>query len=411
MKDKILIIGFVWPEPKSSAAGSRMMQLISFFKSRHYEVTFVSSSTLSKNAIDLAKLGIHTASIQLNSSTFDTFIKELQPDLVLFDRFMTEEQYGWRVSEHCPNAIKILDTEDLHFLRRARQKASKSRENGYSLDLFNDTAKREIASIYRCDLSLIISEFEMQLLTETFHLVQNLLCYLPFLVDDLSTSDIEKHQPFENRQHFMTIGNFLHEPNYDALMYLKKTLWEPIKKALPHAELHNYGAYASEKVSQLHNEREGFYIKGFTEDVNSVMQTSKVLLAPLRFGAGLKGKLFDAMRNGLPFVSSSIGAEGIFDTSQTGCICDDSQAFIDRAIKLYLDQSVWASQQVMGYEVLASKFSKLEFEHVFEERLSVLKANYLSGRQQNFIGQLLQFHNLQSTKYMSKWIELKNRKS
>ena len=81
-----------------------MMQLISFFKKRDYEITFVSSSSKSDNAVDLEAIGIRSSSIQLNNSSFDTFIKELQPDLVLFDRFMIEEQYGWRVSEQCPSA-------------------------------------------------------------------------------------------------------------------------------------------------------------------------------------------------------------------------------------------------------------------------------------------------------------------
>lgn len=410
MKHKLLIIGFVWPEPKSSAAGSRMMQLISFFKTRGYEITFASSSTKSDNAVNLEEFEIHSVHIELNSSTFDTFIKELNPDLVIFDRFMIEEQYGWRVSEQCPNALKILDTEDLHFLRRARQDASKSFKDDALINVFNDTAKREIASIYRCDLSLIISEYEMHLLTEMFHINPDLLFYLPFLIEDLDENHIEAQLEFEQRSHFMTIGNFLHAPNFDALTYLKESLWEPIKKALPEAQLHNYGAYASEKVNQLHNEAEGFYIKGFANEVKDVMQSSKVLLAPVRFGAGLKGKLFDAMVNGLPFVSTSIGVEGIIDDHGSSFVCDYPKTFIDEAIALYSDKARWKSQQSYGYDILQTKFSKRKFEQLFEERLEELTTNYSIERQQNFIGQIFQYHSLQSTKYMSKWIELKNQK-
>jgi hypothetical protein len=67
--------------------------------------------------------------IALNSSSFDVFVKQLQPSIVLFDRFMIEEQFGWRVAENCPNAVRILDTEDLHCLRLARQKAYKEKRN------------------------------------------------------------------------------------------------------------------------------------------------------------------------------------------------------------------------------------------------------------------------------------------
>ena len=387
------------------------MQLISLFKKMEYEITFVSNASMSDNAEDLKELGIITSSIELNNSSFDTYIKSIQPDLVLFDRFITEEQYGWRVSEHCPEAIKILDTEDLHFLRRARQTSLKSNEVESPNNLFNDTAKRELASIYRCDLSLIISDYEMRLLTDTFGVNASLLFYLPFLFDDLNDSIISKHQHFDERFHFMTIGNFLHEPNYDALKYLKTSLWPQIKKKLPNAELHNYGAYPSQKVQQLHNENEGFFIKGFVHNVDEVMQSSKVLLAPLRFGAGLKGKLFDAMRNGLPFVSTTVGIEGIIDDSQQNCGCDDPNDFIDEAVTLYTNRSHWQSRQKLGYNILRTKFPKDRYELSFSERLKKLKKDYKAERQQNYIGQLLQFHSFQSTKYMSKWIALKNQQS
>src|SRR5210317_2247652 len=119
----LLIIGFVWPEPKSSAAGSRMMQLIDIFLSNNYKITFASSCAKKDNAFELRSLGIDEAAIELNNPSFDVFVKNLNPEIVLFDRFMIEEQFGWRVTEQCPNALKILDTEDLHCLRKGREMA------------------------------------------------------------------------------------------------------------------------------------------------------------------------------------------------------------------------------------------------------------------------------------------------
>jgi len=95
----------------------------------------------------------------------DRYIKSLNPDVVMFDRFVMEEHYGWRIVEHCPQAIRILDTEDLHFLRKARETSIKKHGDLSQTDLFTEAAKRELASIMRCDLSLIISEFEVALLT------------------------------------------------------------------------------------------------------------------------------------------------------------------------------------------------------------------------------------------------------
>ncbi|MEM5564402.1 glycosyltransferase [Psychroserpens sp. AS72] len=408
MDKKLLIIGFLWPEPKSSAAGSRMMQLISFFQSQKYQITFASACAKSDNAFDLSTIDVEKVTIELNHSSFNDFILKQKPDIVLFDRFMTEEQFGWRVSQHCPNAIKILDTEDLHFLRRARQQAFKDKVEVTNDDLFNDTSKREIASIYRCDLSLIISTAEMSLLQNTFKIESSLLFYLPFLVEAISEAQKKTLPSYDQRQHFISIGNFLHEPNYNALLYLKETIWKGIRAKLPNAQLHNYGSYASQKVNQLHNEKEGFFIKGFAEDVNKVMQHSKVLLAPIRFGAGLKGKLFDAMQNGTPFVSTSVGVEGIVDDVNLDFVCDASEEFINYSIKLYTDTSTWRQQQNLGFEILEEQFSKSHFESEFKKRLLDIVANLKAHRQHNFIGQILQHHTLQSTKYMSKWIEAKN---
>ncbi|WP_342448703.1 glycosyltransferase family 4 protein [Tamlana crocina] len=412
MVKKLLIIGFVWPEPKSSAAGSRMMQLIHFFKSENYQITFASACAKTERAFPLETIGVDAVAVELNSSTFDDFIKTLNPDIVLFDRFMVEEQYGWRITEQCPNAIKILDTEDLHFLRKGRQQAFKEGRNFNKTYLFNDFAKREIASIYRCDLSLIISEAEMEILKADFKVDSELLVYLPFMLEGISGEKIKTLPKFEERQHFITIGNFLHEPNYNAVLYLKQTIWPMIRKKLPKSELHIYGAYASQKINQLHNEKEGFLIKGFAEEVNKVMQNAKVCLAPLRFGAGLKGKLIDAMQNGTPCIMSTIASEGMFGgLPENGFIEDEPEAFAEKAVQLYKNESLWKAKQQNGFEVLNARFDKTEHQKQLSEVIVKTLNSLTERRQNNFVGQMLQHHTQQSTKFMGKWIEEKNKKS
>ena len=102
-------------------------------------------------------------------------------------RFMIEEQYGWRVMKNCPNALRILDTEDLHCLRKTRHKALKEKRVFSKNDLLKeDITKREIASILRCDLSLMISTFEMDLLQNFFKIDEKLLYHLPFLLSKIA---------------------------------------------------------------------------------------------------------------------------------------------------------------------------------------------------------------------------------
>ena len=172
---KVLAIGYVWPEPNSSAAGSHMMSLLRLFKRQAWSVEFATPAQETEHMIDLSEEGITSQSIQLNCNSFDQYIEELEPDVVMFDRFMMEEQFGWRVEKVCPNAFKLLDTEDLQFLRNARHEAVKKETELTKAHLYSDLAKREIAAILRCDLSLIISSYEMELLQSEFNIDTKLL--------------------------------------------------------------------------------------------------------------------------------------------------------------------------------------------------------------------------------------------
>ena len=400
----LVIIGTVWPEPTSTAAGSRMLQLISLFQKQDYKITFLCSASKSDFSFDLSQISVKTKAIQLNDSSFDTEITALNPNVVLFDRFMIEEQYGWRVMENCPNALRILDTEDLHFLRKAREGAYKQNRELVFEDYISDIFKREIASIYRCDLTLLISEYEMQLATETFKIDASILYYLPFLSEEVNPN-VPK---FEDRQHFVSIGNFLHEPNWQTVLALKKC-WKSIKKQLPLAELHIFGAYVSEKAKQLHNEKEGFLIKGRAESVDDVYSKAKILLAPIPFGAGLKGKLFEAMQLGLPSITTKMGAEAMNgNLDWNGFITSNETDFVEKAVELYTDKSLWETAQKNGYKIIDKRFKKEVFTIDFMNRIEALQLDLKTHRNQNFLGQILQHQSLQSTKYMSKWIEAKN---
>lgn len=400
----------MWPEPNSSAAGSRMMQLIAFFKTQGYTVYFASACAKTENAFDLKQINVEQISIKLNDSGFNTFITELTPDIVLFDRFMVEEQFGWRVAQYCPNAIRVLDTEDLHGLRKGRQQAYKNGKPFTKTYLFNDTTKREIASIYRSDLSLIISEAEMELLKTEFKIDETLLLYLPFMLDNIAQTTIDALPKFKQRKHFIFIGNFLHEPNYNAVLWLKTTIWPLIKQQLPNAEMHVYGAYGQQKALQLNHKKDGFLIKGFTENVNPVMQNAKLCLAPIRFGAGLKGKLIDAMQNGTPCITSSIGAEGMYGhLPPNGYVEDNPETFAQKAVALYCNEDLWNAKQQNGFNILNTRFNKSNHEETFVKTLETLTATSPEHRLNNFIGQMLQYQTMQATKYMGKWIEAKNK--
>lgn len=404
--NKLLIISSVWVEPNSSAAGSRMLQLIRFFLSQNYSIEYASTAKVSEFCFDLAELDITTQFIQLNDSSFDDYLQKIHPNVVLFDRFMVEEQFGWRVSSVLPNAVKILDTEDLHCLRKARQEVIKKNTSFETLDFNSDMAKREIASIYRCDLSLMVSDYEMHLLQTVFQVPKSILFYLPIYIEKFNAEQPD----FQTKIDFVFIGNFYHEPNWDSVLVLKNEIWPKLKELLPNAKLNIYGAYPSQKVLQLHNPKEGFLIHGRAESAEEVIRSAKVLLAPIRFGAGIKGKLLECMEYGTPSVTTSIGAEAMCDNLPwNGFVENDYSEFISKAVLLYSNQEVWEKTIQNGYEIIQQKFLFSIYKSKFLNTLNELQSNLESHRNANFIGQMLQFHTLRSTEFMSRWIEEKNK--
>jgi glycosyltransferase involved in cell wall biosynthesis len=401
---RALVIGYVWPEPVSSAAGTRMLELVRLLLKMDYQVTFASAAALSEHRFDLNSLCVNEKSIALNCSSFDEFVRELQPNLVLFDRFFTEEQFGWRVEQACPDALRILDTEDLHSLRHVRQQLLKSaqkrcdseeekqsvapvtadNEQLYRQMCAGDMAVREVAAIFRCDLSLMISEVEIDLLQCYFSVPSRLLFYCPFLTQQ--KVDVASLRDFSARQHFIAIGNFRHEPNWDSVLWLKHQLWPMIRAQLPQAELHIYGAYPPPKATQLHNAKDGFHVKGWAVDAQAVMQPARVCLAPLRFGAGIKGKLMDAMRCGTPSITTSIGVESMSGgLPWGGAVADVAETFV------------------------RDYFYRRDHALALQTRLTELLHNLQRERGDNFIGQMLRHHSHKSTQYMGQWIEAKNK--
>lgn len=348
-------------------------------------------------------MGIESHTIQVNDSGFDTWLKALAPDVVIFDRFMTEEQFGWRVEQVCPQALRVLDTSDLHCLREARHQQLKT---GKALDLFNEIALREIASIHRSDQTLMISEYEMQLLRDVFSIPETQIAYWPFGLDRSPKTFPE----YAERQHFIMIGSFHHAPNLDAARWCKQVVWPLIRKAIPEAELHCYGSYGDKYAGELNAPKQGFLFKGRADDALATMQQYRVNLAPLRFGAGLKGKLFDGFETGTPSVTTPVGAEGIATADcEWGCdVSDEPEAIAKVAVQLYQDEAQWSAVQAQGQRIADTRFDAADWLPRLPQTLSDAFDALDANRQAHFVGQMLRHHQHRSTEFMSRWIEAKN---
>jgi glycosyltransferase involved in cell wall biosynthesis len=407
----ILIIGLVWPEPHTTAAGNRMLQLVDFFRGQRYNITFASASSKTEHSYALETLGVQCQKIELNSASFNSFVQKLDPNIVLFDRFVTEEQFGWRIAESSSGALRILDTEDLHSLRQVRETLFKKNTPFSPIKwLSSDITRREMASIYRCDLSLIISSFEMALLTDTIKMDENLLLHLPFQLDKIDQGKIDSWTPFNSRKDFICVGNGRHAPNVDAMLWLEKEIWPLIRKALPTTNIHIYGNYLPEQIKQKHKPKDGFYIEGWVEHIDDAFGSSRINLVPLRFGAGIKGKLVNAMQCGTPSATTSIGAEGMHGTLPwCGSIVEDPKSFAAAAVALYTNETQWKQAQVNGTKIINQLYDKEVLDKRLWDKIQYVQSNLIRHRMQNFTGAMLMHSTMASTKYMSKWIEEKNR--
>lgn len=422
----LVVIGSVWPEPDSSAAGARMLQLIRLLRPRFESVVFACVAEPGPRCADLHEYGVDPARIRLNCDSFDRWLAGLKPDAVLYDRFMTEEQFGWRVARACPGAMRLLDTEDLHSLRGTREQLLREHlaqarevqceendcgpvlvppEQLYSRMAASDLAQRELAAIYRCDLSLMISRFEMRLLEEHFRLPPELVHYFPFVTQP----GLDPAPDFDQRRHFVSIGNFRHPPNWDSVLWLKERIWPALRARLPRAELHLYGAYMPPKAQALDSVKTGFRVKGWAPDVDQVMSQARVCLAPLRFGAGLKGKLLDAMRCATPSVTTSIGAEAMSEPEHwPGRVVNRAEGFIEAAAELYTQPAVWLRAQAKAAPLLAEHFSENPHRQALLNRLEAVQTHLEQHRSRNFVGSLLRHQQHRSTEYFSRWLALKN---
>jgi glycosyltransferase involved in cell wall biosynthesis len=277
---------------------------------------------------------------------------------------------------------------------------------------------RELASILRSDLTLVLSRFEMRLLRERFGVPESLLQFLGFSYPAPSP---EKWTRFSERRHFASIGNFRHLPNRDATFWLARSLWPQLRAELSrrgeeNVELHLYGAYPPKEVMALDSPKTGFRVFGPAADAIGTLREYRACLAPLRFGAGIKGKIADAWSAGVPVVTTPIGAEGMSGDGGAfaGRIGGSEAAFIEAAAALYSDTAQNDYLRDSGADALRSLYSATENRRILLDRIDTLlesPARLETHRTANVLGRILRSEAYGRTKYLSRWIEEKNRRA
>ena len=300
MKRKLLIIAHLWPESKTTAAGQHLLALIQSFKNAEYQVHL--GCTVDKTSLgdSFSEYAIKVHKIALNCNSFDELLLDLRPEVILFDRFISEEQFGWRVYKNLPRCFTLLNTEDLNSLRLSR---SKGKEEEWEA---TDTFKREIASFYRVDKVLIISREEINKLTALLPSIASKLIYAPLIIHRREISTNINRKPWS----FVFFGSGKHPGNTATLQRIIE-LWPNILEIQPESSLFIFGAYYPESLINMANKLKQVSFLGWVEDIDTVLLNYQFLLSPTPFGAGLKGKVLQSINNGVICLCSSIASEGI----------------------------------------------------------------------------------------------------
>jgi O-antigen biosynthesis protein len=367
---------------------------------------------------------------------FEEALMKLRPTVVMFDRFLAEEAFSFRVRAVCPEALRVLDMQDVHALRRERERivtssSSSSSSRNTIVDSINAKPcamdgdfSREISAIYRSDLTFVCSQVEMEILQNVCGIDREKLVLAPFFetIDEKRGHCEETIVPFKKRKDFfVSIGTFNHAPNVDGLRYLKNDIWPLIRKKLgTGVQFHAYGASCLPKhMDELNDEKNGFFIKGFCEDISTTLGEAKILLAPLRFGAGIKGKVIEAFKYGTPVITTPIGSEGIgvpskySDNSYSeykwgGTFdCVTPEAFANAAVESFTNEALWTEQSMRAFELRKTLFDKEKTIPPILDAIEKKRENLDAVRKEDFIGQAFWHQSNRSTDFFSRWIELK----
>jgi len=269
-------------------------------------------------------------------------------DAVILSRYYVAEPLLPLVRHFAPQARVIFDTVDLHYVREQRQAEL---ENSDKLArLAEKTRLREQACINQADVTWVVSPYEKQLLEKQLPSAR---------VEVLSNiHDVPGcRKDFDERRDIMFVGGFQHTPNVDAAKWFVQEIWPLVRQQLPDARFHLIGSKAPDDIRAL-GEEEGVQFHGFVPDIEPFLDNCRVAVAPLRFGAGVKGKVNLSMSYGQPVVATGVATEGMQTRHAVDVLnADEPEAFAKAVVTLYRDKDLWEKLSGNGLKNVERWFS------------------------------------------------------
>ena len=335
-KPVVLIVDHYVPTFDKDAGSKTTYQYIKMFLKKGFAVKFLGDNFLHEEpySTTLQQMGVEILYGQeYQTGIWDWLEKNGDEiDFAYLNRPHIATKYVDFIKDHT-NIKVIYYGHDLHFLRLGRE-----------YELTGDIKIKREADYWRAiELSMMqkaaVSYYPSYIEEQAIHKINPEIPVkaITAYVYDKFLDKIE--EDFEKREGLVFVGGFAHPPNADAVLWFAREIFPLIRAQIPDMKFYVVGSKVTDEIKGLEQPGNGIIIKGFVsdEELENIYQKCRIVVVPLRYGAGVKGKVVEAIYNGAPIVTTSIGAEGIPDVEKTLEIADGAEEFADKTVKLYQD--------------------------------------------------------------------------
>tara|TARA_R110002096_G_scaffold37771_3_gene104692 strand:- start:7135 stop:9099 length:1965 start_codon:yes stop_codon:yes gene_type:complete len=367
---KVLFVDEVTPEPDRNSGSLDAVNLMRILMNLGYDVLFVPNHNFTydvKYTEELKSLGVnvlHSPEYVCTLSVLQEFGAEL--DIIVLSRAPLAARYMGPCRHYAPNAKLVFNTVDLHYLRLQREAELNNDDviAGEALSMKNF----ELAAIREADASIVLSIYERDLLHREITDQQLKIHTIPLIRD---APDVLETTAFSDRHGVVFIGTYQHPPNVDAAIFLVREVWPLLRPKLPDkARLYLVGSSLTAEIEALQGN--GVEVTGYVEDLHALVSMVRVAVAPLRFGAGLKGKIASSLQAGLPTVATPIAVEGAgLKNGEEILVTEGAEPFADAVANLYHSEDLWNRLSLAGFRYFQREYSL----SVNQERIAALVAD------------------------------------
>lgn len=357
---RVLMIDATLPSPDKDSGSVRLVNLVRLLIDRGLKVTMFAHNRVAPEpyASDLRRLGVEVWSAPWLDAP-ENFLAAHGHlyDWVFVSRHYVAREYLRAVRRHCPRARFIFDTVDLHYLREERR--ATLTDDAAATRSASATRQSELELVQQADVTVVVGDYEAELLRNEVPRARiEVLSNIHRVVRD--TPD------FAEREDIYFVGGYQHPPNVDAVIWFVAEIWPRIRARLPDLRFRIVGSHAPAAVSQLSGD--GVEYVGWAPEMTPYLQGCRLSVAPLRYGAGVKGKINAAMAHGQPVVATPPAVEGMALRNEVDVlIAEHAESFADAVARLYQDEALWRRLAAGGYANVERHFSFQAAERAVEQ--------------------------------------------